>query len=134
MTHRLREFLRRVEAIGWTYMGQTPGGHIQLQHATGVIYVAPKTPSDYRDEKNTLAALERLGGQRLPRVKHRRGRQRKQVDLQLEAARRRHRQAFEADQERRQAERDAAERIQRAAVRAAADDRRRREIEELMKP
>lgn len=64
----MRGLLRKIEPLGWEFDGYEGSGHIRLHHPqTGHRYTCAATPSDYRGERNMLAALERLAGRRLAR-------------------------------------------------------------------
>lgn len=135
-----RDLVARVEAIGWKFVGYDGSSHVVLANTNGARTSIPATPSDYRSLTNCLAMLERLAGRKLPRPKHRKSRKaaRVEVDAEVEAARRKHAEAhaerLEAAHAARAAAREAEAR-RAADARATADaDRRRREIEELMRP
>jgi hypothetical protein len=135
VNRQVRELIAKVEPIGWTYEGLTDGGHVRFRHTSGAAYTSAASPSDWRGSKNAVAEMERLGGQRLPRVNHRRGRSpRNKADQQVTAARRRHRDEWERRAEERENARQQEQQRRWAAVRAEADDRRRKQIEELMRP
>jgi hypothetical protein len=69
MTARyLPEFLTQAKRLGFTLDGHTGSGHHRLQNADGAVVVIPSTPSDWRSCRNSLAQLERLAGERLPRA------------------------------------------------------------------
>lgn len=124
-----KKILRAAEQLGFELTGeQTGSGHLVLTHPNGARCIIPATPSDWRGARNAIATLERMAGKKLPRVNHHRGRKSaKVVDPQVEAARRRHAAEYQArleGEQRRQTEIQATE----------AAERRRREIEELMRP
>lgn len=128
MNGQVREFLTKVEAIGWRFDGYLGSDHVRVVHDDGHRATLPATPSEYRSLLNSLATLERLCGQKLPRVNHRRSRKptRTAADPEVEASRRRH--ADESEQK------QAAKAKRDAEIRATeASERRRREIEELMR-
>lgn len=124
------------KALGFKFAGYDGSGHVTWVHPNGARYSTPATPSEYRGVRNSIAALERLSGCKLARPNHRRSRKSFaiQADPEVEASRRRHAETFadKAD------ERDAAKEAERARIadaqRTAAAERRRREIEELMRP
>jgi hypothetical protein len=134
MKRTLREFVTRIECIGWSFDCYLPNGHVRLRHHNGQTFIIAATPSSPRTRLNETAALERLAGQRLPKVAHRRGRGSKRPgeDPQVVASRRRHREQWEAEAEAREAARQREAERRSSAARSAADDRRRRQIEELM--
>lgn len=130
MSSSLRDEVERAAtALGFKFAGYDGSGHVVWAHPNGARYSTPASPGEYRGVRNAVAALERLSGNKLPRVNHRRGRKPSgpAVDPEVEASRRRHAETFDA----KVAERDA-QRV--AAERAANADRRRREIEDLMRP
>ena len=124
MNSQSREVVALAERLGFTFDGYDGSGHLVLSLPDGTRTSIPATPGEYRGRKNAIATLERLSGRKLPRANHRRSRKTFAEDTaEVEASRRRHETAFQQELER------------RAAVKRAADsDRRRREIEELMRP
>lgn len=122
--------------LGFRFAGYDGSGHIVWQHPNGARYSTPATPSEYRGVANSIAALERLSGRKIDRPNHRRSRKNFAIttDAEVEASRRRHAETFAAKAD----ERDAAKSAELArladAKRTEAAERRRREIEELMRP
>lgn len=129
------EIERAAKALGFKFAGYDGGGHLVWAHPNGARYSTPATPSEYRGVRNSIAALERLSGQKIDRPNHRRSRKNftDTTDAEVEASRRRHAETFAAKAD----ERDAAKAAESArladAKRTEAADRRRREIEELMR-
>ena len=78
----LRDFLKDAEQLGFEFDGYNGGGHVRLRNPdTGHTYAAAFTPSDHRSRRNSIAGLQRLSGQRLPRQKTGKHRHRRQVRL-----------------------------------------------------
>ena len=126
MSGDLQNLLRKAAELGFTRRPELDGGgHIILEHTNGQTYRCPSTPSEYRSLRNTLAALEWIAGQKLDRPNHRKSRKNHAAEdtAEVEASRKRHAPAFDAELQRRE-----------QARLAAIADRRRREIEELMRP
>lgn len=67
-----REMVEVAQRLGFTLTGTDGRGHLALVHTNGETVHIPSTPSEYRGRKNTIAQLERVSGQRLPRANHRR--------------------------------------------------------------
>ena len=122
--------------LGYKFAGYDGSGHIVWAHPNGARYSTAATPSEWRGVRNAIAALERLSGRKIARPNHRRGRKSPAVqpDPEVEASRRRHAETFEA----KAAERDRikeAEALRLAdAQRTAAAERRRQDLEALMRP
>lgn len=134
MNSQAREVVAIAESLGFTFDGYDGSGHVVLSLPDGQRISIPATPSEYRGRKNAIAQLERMSGRKIPRPNHRRGRMKRETeDPQIEASRRRHSDAFQAKADERDAARLAELARQESARRAAAADRRRREIEELMR-
>lgn len=55
-----------LEAQGFT-VTLKPGGHYKVERDGAVVGVLPATPSDWRNLRNTIAALRRNAGYRPPR-------------------------------------------------------------------
>jgi len=68
-----REIVELAQQLGFTVDHVTGSGHIRLVSPKGSVTMA-STPSEYRGRANTIAMLERVSGNKLPRVKHRRSR------------------------------------------------------------
>ena len=116
------------KALGFTFTGHDGRGHCVWEHPKGLVRL-PATPSEWRGVKNAVAQMERIAGTKLARPNHRRGRKSTAptTDPQVEASRRKHAETYEekrAEQEQREAQ----------ARAFAAAERRRREIEDLMRP
>jgi hypothetical protein len=78
----LRQFLRDAEQLGFAFAGYTGSNHLRLYSAdTGHRYVAAFTPSDWRSNRNAIAAMERLSGRKLPRQRSGKPRHHKQTQL-----------------------------------------------------
>lgn len=127
----VRELINKVAPIGWSFAGYNHAGKVVLVHTSGIKHTLAATPSDWRNEKNAIAELERLCGQRLPRAQRGRGRggrtaPRSRVERPI--------QQRDEDARAREEARQQEQQRRWAAARAAADDRRRRQIEELMRP
>lgn len=128
MSSKRNEVARAATALGFKFAGYDGSGHVVWKHPNGARHSTPASPSEYRGVRNAIAALERLAGLKLERPNHRRGRKSASgTDPEVEAARRKHAETFEA--KRAEQERQAAQ-----ARAAAAAERRRREIEDLMRP
>lgn len=136
VNRQAREIVDLAHALGFTFEGYDGSGHVVLSLSDGTRTSIPATPSEYRGRKNSIAALERLSGRKLPRAKHRRSRKSFAVtaDPEVEASRRRHAETFAEKADEREAARAAEQQRIVAAQQAAADERRRREIEDLMRP
>lgn len=131
----MRDLIAKVAAIGWKPEGYDGNGHIVMAHEDGHRTSIPATPSEWRSTTNALAMLERIGGQKLPRPNHRKSRKsmRTETPAEVEASRRRHAQTWDEKCAERDRER-AAEQARRAEIEAIkAAERRRREIEDLMR-
>lgn len=64
----LRDFLGKAEKLGFVQDGFDGRGHpILVNDACGIRTSVAFSPSDWRSEKNALARLERLTGQKLQR-------------------------------------------------------------------
>lgn len=128
MKHDVREFIKKAELLGFTLRpGSNGGGHIVLDHPNGT-YTSASTPGDYRGMRNALADLERVAGQKLPRPNHRKSRKNfaSKKPAEMTKAQRKHREQFEQQR--------AADQAREKDIEATiAAERRRREIEELMR-
>lgn len=60
------------EALGFTYDGLDGRGHLRFRHSNGQVTSLASTPSEYRGFRNAQLLLERISGQKLPRVRKRR--------------------------------------------------------------
>lgn len=131
-----REVVDLSALLGFTFEGYDGSGHVVLSLPDGRRTSIPATPSEYRGRRNTIAALERMSGRKLPRANHRRSRKSFAVkaDPEVEASRRRHAETFAARAAERDAARESEKRRQAAAEAEAAAERRRRDIESLMRP
>lgn len=70
----VQELLDKAAKLGFEVDSEKSGrGHITLVHPRGEYTIA-STPSDWRGEKNAVAAMERISGEKLARVSHRRSR------------------------------------------------------------
>lgn len=130
MNSLLKEIITKAETIGWTYEGTNARGHSVLVHKSGARYTTASTPSDRRGVLNTLSDLERIGGQKLEKINHRRSRKtpdNKEEEGWLAASRRRSREKQMRDEE---------IRMRRARAIAAAEDsvQREKSISNLMRP
>lgn len=124
---------------GWVHLGTKPGhtvGQIQWPK-TGAIVNYSTTPKagGWKTVAQMIYAesgvdLRRKGSNRRSRKNF----SRREIDPQVEASRRRHAEAFAERASEREAQRMTEERRLAAARHAAEADRRRREIEELMRP
>lgn len=57
----MRRLVRDAEQQGWT-VSETRNGHFKFQAPDGEFtYIAASTPSEYRGNRNMLAALKRHG-------------------------------------------------------------------------
>lgn len=136
MNSQAREIVALAEQLGFTFDGYDGSGHVILSLPDGQRTSIPATLSEYRGRRNAVAALERLSGRKLPRANHRRSRRSfaDKPDPAIEASRRRHAESFQVKAD----ERDAAKQEeQQRRVRAeltAEAERRRRDIESLMRP
>jgi predicted RNA binding protein YcfA (HicA-like mRNA interferase family) len=59
MRKDLRELLKLVEPMGWTFDGHSGSKHVRLRHTSGAQHVVAGSPSDQRALKNTVAGLRR---------------------------------------------------------------------------
>ncbi len=82
MSSYLREFIEDAERLGFTFAGIDGNNHVRLRNEeTGDVCPIARTPSDWRSGKNSIAALERLSGRKLPRQKTGKYRHRRQTQL-----------------------------------------------------
>lgn len=84
MNADMRHLVTRAATLGFSFDGYDGQGHPRLRHYNGVVYSIPGSPSDSRSVRNTLAALERLSGRKLPRANaaHYRHQRQTQMDIQ----------------------------------------------------
>ena len=131
----IRSFAAELDRGGWIYDGVDTKGHTIWSHpqASGP-YKLPSTPSHFSVRRARRDVLRLLG--RKPEGKRKGGPRKSPTapDAQVEAARARHADAYAKTLARREQQRQAEASRQRSADRAAADERRRREIEDLMRP
>lgn len=76
MNSEARDLIALAEKLGFTFDCILGSGHVRLVHPNGPVTI-PATASDWRARKNSIAQMERVAGQRLPRAKT--GRSRKPV-------------------------------------------------------
>lgn len=142
---RYGEYLRKVTCDEWEVVGLRGDDKVVLRHrgtAMTIAYGTHDGGNDWNGPRNMALAMQRACGCRLieprGRKRSRKGRGPTREDLALAAARRKHRERYEAEAETRgaarAAERAAAQRRAREIAAAADADRRRRDIEDLMRP
>jgi hypothetical protein len=133
------EYVRKIKCDQWESAGMRGSDKGLLVHkATGetVAYNLHDGGNDWNGPRNFALEIQRLCGCRLiePRGRKKSRKSLKQDDQQLAAARAKHAAEFDArlaEQERAREQ----ERLRRLAVRVAEEkERRRREIERLMRP
>lgn len=79
---RFRDFCEKAERLGFAYEGQLGSGHLRFRNADlDITYTTSQTPSDWRAERNAIAAMERLAGRKLERPKAARYRHRRVTQL-----------------------------------------------------
>lgn len=76
MNAAARAVVDAAQRLGFVVDGYDGKGHIRLVHPNGSHYNVAATPSDHRNNRNAVAALERLAGTKLPRANHRRSHKR----------------------------------------------------------
>jgi hypothetical protein len=81
MNGYLPEFLAQAERLGFRPAGHTGKGHPRLTNGNGDSVTVPLTPSDFRSQRNALARMERLAGEKLPRPNSGHYRHRRQPQL-----------------------------------------------------
>lgn len=132
-----RKIMRTALDKGWEWVGYTKSGHIEIRWpATGALIHCATTPSDPNSWKAFAREVTKVSGVEVWRKGNKR-RSRKPAnrpDLQVEASRRRHAEQGRAAVEREREQHLAARRRQAAIEAAAESERRRRDIEFLMRP
>lgn len=135
---RYAEYVRKITCGEWRPDGLRGNDKAVLRHTSGatVAYGLHDGGNEWNGPRNFAAEVQRICGCQLIEPRGRK-RSRKSaataVDPEVEASRRRHAERYEARLAEREAARQAEMDRRVAAERAAADDRRRREIEELMR-
>jgi predicted RNA binding protein YcfA (HicA-like mRNA interferase family) len=59
---RVREFVKRLEVVGWSRAGTSRGTHVVIEHPEFGEFTLPNTPSDVRQERNDFASIARVMG------------------------------------------------------------------------
>jgi hypothetical protein len=78
------KLLTQAGQLGFQLDGRTRNGHPRLRNGAGAVVVLSGTSSDWRASRNSLARMERIAGQKLPRDNSGKRRHRRQPQLQLE--------------------------------------------------
>lgn len=55
-----RDLKRLMSELGFTLLRRTGAGHFCWQHSSGVRYITPSSPSDYRGLRNMRADVRRI--------------------------------------------------------------------------
>lgn len=74
-SERVRRMIKAGEELGFEVVGNDGSNHIVLKHTdSGETTRIASTPGDYRGDKNAIAMMQRISGQKLHRHSKRRGR------------------------------------------------------------